>query len=138
MNPQLEPLIRTMLVADEGRRSKPYVDTVGKVTIGIGRNLTDVGLSQDEVELLYSNDLARALTCAKLCVSSFDALTVPRQAVLVDMAFNLGNRLLGFTHFLLAVQQGRYNDAAQEMINSKWAAQVGARATRLTAMMKSG
>ena len=77
------------LTRTEGRRLKPYVDTVGKITIGVGRNLTDDGITSDECDMLLRNDLASA---------SEDAVKIPvflnldpiRQTVLVDMVFNMG------------------------------------------------
>lgn len=123
---------------DEGIRKKPYTDTVGKLTVGIGRNLSDVGLSDEEVDFLYENDLERAVDEARRLVPTFDILSETRKAVLVNMAFNLGGKLAGFQKFLAAVSDGRYADAAKEMLNSMWAQQVGMRALRLSQQMESG
>lgn len=141
MNDTLRSILKPLLGKHEGRRQFPYTDTVGKLTIGIGRNLTDRGLSDDEIDYLFENDLKIAERDARRVVGTdiFDKLNTVRQAVLVDMAFNLGYlRLKGFHNTLLAVQQGRYNDAAAEMLTSKWATQVGQRAKTLAAMMRDG
>lgn len=141
MNPATLAIVAPMLTGHEGKRAKPYKCTAGKLTIGIGRNLDDRGLSEDEIQYLFANDLRQAEGDAKLAVghATYVNLSAARQAVLVDMAFNLGHaRLVGFQNTLLAVRQGRYDDAAQGMLKSKWAQQVGARAVRLADMMKRG
>lgn len=127
------------LERDEGKRSKPYRDTVGKITIGIGRNLTDVGLSDDEIYYLLRNDIARAEAGLDDKLPWWRTLDEVRQRVLANMALNMGiNGLLGFKNTLRAVQEGRWDEAATGMLNSMWAKQVGARAMRLADMMRTG
>lgn len=123
---------------DEGVQKKAYRDTVGKITIGIGRNLDDVGLNDEEIDFLFENDLDRAVNEARQMVTVFDTLSETRKAVLVNMAFNMGGKLSGFQKFLAAVGEGRYVDAGREMLDSVWAQQVGARALRLSQQMASG
>ena len=126
------------LPIDEGKRSKPYKDTVGILTIGVGRNL-EKGLSDDEIALLLKNDIAEADKAARTVFPAFDSLTEARKAVLVNMAFNLGQaRLAGFVNTLKAIAEGRYDDAADGMLASKWAVQVGQRAQRLAKAMRDG
>lgn len=131
--------LRQALIADEGLRLKPYVDTVGKITIGYGRNLTDIGLSLTEASDLLDHDIDRTV---RDCVQAFPwflGLDPARQAVLVQMAFNLGvGGLKEFTHTLVAVQRGDYTAAARGMLASRWAKQIGARAARLAAQMELG
>lgn len=131
--------LRTMVRRHEGMRTKPYVDTRGKITIAIGRNLTDQGVSEAEVAFLFENDLS---CCYAELIRAFDwfaGLDVVRQDVLVDMRFNLGlPRLLKFSHFLAAMAVLDWETAAQEMLKSVWATQVGARATELAAMIRTG
>ncbi len=129
-------ILREQLPIDEGNRLKPYRDTVGKLTIGVGRNLDDVGLRQNEVDFLLDGDIAQAVKTAQSVVSNFDALTDARKAVVANMAFNLGRGLSAFTQTIKAIEESRWNDAADEMLKSKWAEQVGARATRLAAAMR--
>ena len=127
------------LPVDEGSKSHPYRDTVGILTIGVGRNLESVGLRQDEISLMLRNDSAAADKDAQALVPSFQALSDQRKAVLVNMCFNLGrSRLSAFVRFLGAVSDGRFNDAADEMLASMWAVQVGQRAQRLAKMMREG
>jgi lysozyme len=123
---------------DEGFRLKPYHDSVGKLTIGVGRNLDDVGISASEADFLLVNDLDEAERSARRLLPNFDALSDVRRAVILNMAFNLGEtRLAGFVNTLEAIREGRWDDAAAGMLASKWAKQVGARAVRLAASMQT-
>ena len=133
-------LIEKMLIFDEGLRLKPYIDTVGKITIGVGRNLDDVGISKDEALYLLNNDIKRAKEDVKKVFGElFDELDSVRQAVLIDMMFNLGlPRFLTFKKFIQAVKEKDFIKASQEMLDSKWANQVKDRAKRLSFMMKTG
>src|SRR4051812_9259912 len=93
----------------EGTRTKPYRDTVGKITIGIGRNLTDVGLSEDEINYLLTNDLKKVVDQLNSRLPWWSNLDVIRQRVLIDMAFNMGiNGLLGFTNTLEAIRTQKW------------------------------
>ena len=132
-------IVRAQLVVDEGDRKKPYKDIFGNITIGVGRNLTGVGISQDEEDLMYANDEARADAAARALFPTFDSLTDNRKAALVNMAFNLGQeRFAEFHATIAAVTAGDYDAAADDMAASAWAGQVGDRATRLEALMRSG
>lgn len=129
----------SQLIADEDLRLKPYRDSVGKLTIGIGRNLDDVGLSQDEAMYLLANDLRRTYGEVAGALPYFAKLNDARQNVLLNMAFNMGLAgLLGFKVFLGYVALGQFDHAADAMLQSKWARQVGARATRLAQIMRTG
>jgi lysozyme len=134
---------RTTLIAelrrDEGVEPFPYVDTVGKTTIGVGRNLTDRGLSDDEIDYLLQNDIDLCIDDLNRGVPWWTALTPTRQRVLVNMCFNLGwPRLRGFVRTLAAMRRGDFKTAAEGMRSSLWAKQVGARAERLAQMMERG
>ena len=133
-------LIEQMLIIDEGMRLKPYRDTVGKLTIGVGRNLDDVGISEDEALYLLSNDIKKAREDVKKVFGEmFHELDPVRQAVLIDMMFNLGlPRFLGFKKFIQAVKEKDFSKASQEMLDSRWAKQVKSRAERLSYMMRTG
>ena len=131
--------LQAMLIHHEGMKKFPYYDTVGKLTIGCGRNLTDRGLSEDEIMHLFNNDIAQAIEDVRHCCSVYDQLIRPRQMVLVSMAFNLGRtKLQGFTQMLSAVDRGDWNASADEMLHSHWATQVGQRAVILAQMMRHG
>lgn len=124
---------------DEGRRSYAYRDTTGHLTIGVGRNLDDVGLHDDEIDLMLRNDIRAVSDSLDKYLPWWRSLDEVRQRVLANMCFNLGPlRLVRFQKMLAACRAGDYADAANEMRASLWAAQVGQRAARLAAMMESG
>ena len=130
--------IEDMLRHQEGERLTAYVDSVGKTTIGIGRNLTDKGISAEESRMLFHRDVADAIEDVLHCFSCYPQLSRPRQLVLISMAFNLGrDRLSKFVRFIGAVHLGKYDEAAEEMLRSKWAEQVGTRAITLAHMMRT-
>lgn len=126
------------LRVDEGDKQFPYTDTVGKLSIGVGHNLTDLGLSQRVRDFLLEEDMGAAETLARTLVQNFDALSDARKAAVTNMAFNLGRRLMGFAQTLAAIREERWNDAANAMLDSKWAQQVGERAQRLAKAMREG
>lgn len=131
--------LRTQLVDEEGLRLTPYRDSVGKLTIGVGRNLEDRGITRDEAIFLLDNDIIAVLDQLAAHVPFFAALDDVRQRVLADMAFNVGmGGLLGFKNTLAAVARGDYDAAAVGMLASRWATQVGDRALVLAEMMRSG
>ncbi|MCW3505640.1 lysozyme family protein [Burkholderia cenocepacia] len=130
--------LKAELTLDEGRRSRIYVDTVGKVSGGIGRNLTDKGFRDNEIDLMYQNDIAETEAWLDRNLPWWRSLDPVRQRVLMNMAFNMQGRLLTFVNTLAAMKRGDYAAAADGMLASKWATQVGARATRLANMMRSG
>lgn len=130
--------LREQLRRDEGFRLKPYRDTVGKLTIGCGRNLTDKGISAEEAYLLLDHDIAEV----RASLGRFDwftALDEARQGVCLNMAFNLGiGGFLAFSKMIQALEVQDYERAAAEMKNSRWAGQVRTRADRLVQQMRSG
>ena len=128
-----------MLVDHEGMKRKPYRCTAGKLTIGVGRNLDDRGISPDEAMYMLANDIRDSRRELSAAFPWFDKLDEVRQAVLIDMCVNLGlSRLQGFRNTLALIGVGKYEAAAQEMLNSKWAEQVGRRSQRLSRMMATG
>jgi len=132
-------LLMRLLRQEEGLRLRPYRDTAGKLTIGIGRNLDDVGISEAEALLLLGTDVARAAAGLDAGLGWWRGLDPVRRTVLADMAFNLGvERLCGFTAMLAAARAGRWAAAAADMRASLWARQVGPRAHALAEMMETG
>ena len=131
-------LAARMVTRHEGVRLHPYRDSVGKLTIGVGRNLDDVGISEEEAQLLLRNDLTQI--SAELAAQPwFSALDRARRLALIDMGFNLGlPRLLQFKRMIAALEAGDWQHAADEMLDSRWAAQVGARARELAQIVRSG
>lgn len=126
------------LSRDEGRRNRVYTDTVGKLTVGVGRNISDVPFSDDEIDLMLANDIKRAQDGLS-AYPWYTALDPVRQAAVTNLAFNLGlHGLLGFPHFLAALAKQDWPTAASELANSVWATQVGARAARLEQQIATG
>jgi len=131
--------LKAQLVRHEGLRLKVYNDSIGIPTIGVGRNLQDVGISGAEAMLMLENDITRVMVELDREMPWWRQLSEIRQLVLADMAFNLGlPRLKGFRNALEAMQERRWDDAAKEMLDSRWARQVGPRALRLAQMMREG
>jgi len=133
-----EAMVRQLRL-HEGERLRPYRCTAGKLTIGVGRNLEDRGITAQESAYLLANDIAneeRELLRALPWVAKLDEV---RQRVLLDMSFNMGIvGLLAFKRTLATIQAGDYRAAASMMLDSKWAGQVGQRAERLSRMMATG
>jgi lysozyme len=126
------------LKQDEGLRLLPYKDTVGKLTIGYGLNL-DAGITEVEANWILQNrvnDIKRSLH------SSFNwyrAMDGARQDVIVNMVYNLGLAgVLRFKKMIGSLENQDYDRAAHEMLDSKWATQVGKRAERLAEVMMKG
>lgn len=131
--------LREQLIAHEGRRAKPYVDTVGKITIGCGRNLTDKGLTDSEIMRLLDGDIDECLTDL-MSFPWFLRLDGCRQRALVDFRFNVGRAgFRGFPKFIAAMAAGDHIGAAWEWSASKWAHDIQpARRDRLIHMLKTG
>lgn len=127
------------LILHEGMVLKPYKCTSGKLSIGVGRNLDDRGITEAEAELMLSNDIDDFSDRLKREIPWMAELSPVRQRVLLDMAFNLGiSGLLKFKRTLKAIRAKQYEKAAEMMLDSRWATQVGQRAKRLSKMMATG
>ena len=148
------------LIEHEGMVLNVYQDTLGIDTIGIGRNLKDRGISQEEldhmdiphIDLIYRDGITEAdarylaendvqivedeLLRAHPCVDGLDSV---RQLILIDMAFNMGvPRLCKFTLMWNAIHEEKFDIAAKEMLDSRWANQVKLRAVKLANAMHNG
>lgn len=131
--------LKDMLTKDEGFRQFPYKDTVGKLTIGIGRNLDDRGITLDESLYLLDNDIALAESSLIKSFPAYSSLDVSRKAVLISMCFNMGlPKLMMFKAMIDAINHKDYILASKEMLDSKWASQVSGRAYRLAKIMENG
>lgn len=121
----------------EGRRAFPYYDSVGKISIGIGRNLADRGLSDDEISLLFLNDMRLSRQICQQLFVNFDSIAPTRQAALLSMAFNLGAPRLGkFHNMRAAIAADDWRLAAAEALDSKWARQLPARAAEIAGLLR--
>ena len=140
-----DKLLIEELRRDEGVRYAPYIDSVGVKTVGVGHNLEahplelSYPLTDEQVDKILADDLVRVFSGLDRKIGWWRNLSYARQRVLANMAFNLGvDGLLSFRRMILAVDRGNYDQAAREMLNSKWTAQVFAREIRLAKMMKEG
>lgn len=132
------PLLHAALQRDEGLRLVPYRDTVGVLTIGYGRNLEAVGISQAEADTLLDNDIDAAAIVLTEIWPAWRTASVPRQHALLNMAFNLGFRLKQFRRMWAAITTGDWALAADCAMQSKWATQVKGRAVRITQALRHG
>lgn len=131
--------LKEQLIVHEGLRLKPYQDTVGKATIGVGRNLDDRGISMHEAMLMLDHDIDDVEADLDRVMPWWRSLSEARQLVLADMCFNLGvARLTAFKNTLAAMKAGDYEAAADGMLASRWASQVGKRAQKLAKAMREG
>ena len=122
----------------EGLELMPYKCTSGKTTIGVGRNLEDIGITEEEAELLLLNDIGRV---KQELVNDqwYMNLDPVRKAVIENMSFNLGYPTLKkFQNMISSISQGDYETASKEMLNSRWSKQVGQRSIELAEQMRTG
>lgn len=139
MTPQTIHQLRTDLRRDEGVRLKPYRDTVGKLTIGVGRNLDDRGISNDEAEFLLAEDVKLVLAEIRIKFPWVLNETQNRQRAFANLLFNLGSTRLGkFKNTLAHWAAGQHQKAADGIRNSLYATQVGARAERIAQLIEKG
>ena len=133
--------LHRLLIKHEGMRLKPYEDVLTEdITIGVGRNLDSLGLTEDEVMYLLNNDIVR---CDKELLHNFKwypELCRARQDALINLCFNLGiTRLLTFKKALQAMEDKDYSKAAIEFLDSKWGTQVGVtRSNDIALMIRTG
>lgn len=132
-----------MITTHEGKRRFAYRCTSNALTIGVGRNIDankgGLGLSDDEIDYLLSNDIARCKKELTDAFSWFEHLNEPRQAAMIDMCFNMGlPRLKKFVKALAAMSIKDYEKAGNEFYNSRWADQVGSRAIKVVKIIKTG
>lgn len=131
--------LREHLQAEEGLRLKPYRDSVGVWTIGYGHAIGRIGISRRIAELMLDEDIDKAIAGLDMMQPGWRALDPVRQTVLVGMVFQLGlSTFLDFKQTRRAITEGRFADAADAMLDSKWAQQTPARVQRLAQMMRTG
>ena len=135
-------LIEQVLLREEGFRRSAYTDSLGFLTIGIGK-LIDAkkggGISMSEAFFLLRNEVGEKEAILRDALPWFSALDEVRQCVLVSMAFQLGTTgLFGFHTTLRAVAERQFDAAAESMLRSRWATQTPARALRMANAMRTG
>lgn len=134
--------LKKELTRDEGRHLSVYRDTEGYYTIGVGHYLgRDKRMSvitDEECDALFSADIVEAEQTADRHLPGWRDLDPVRQRAILNMCFNLGDRIGGFRRFIAAVARRDWAEAGKEMMMSRWAQQVKARAVRLRAMIETG
>jgi len=134
----MSKLIET-LRRHEGVKSTLYKCTSDKWTIGVGRNLEDVGLSEEEIDFLLLNDIVRTKELMDDYIPWHSDLDEVRQEALINFVFNVGiGTTMKFKNAMAALEEHDYETAAIEMMDSNWAKQVGNRAIEITEMIKTG
>lgn len=128
--------LKDQLILHEGLKLKPYKCTAGKITIGVGRNIEDIGITEDEARSLLDNDILRVAQELDNALPWWRDLSDVRQRVLLDMAFNIGTpTLMKFKKTLDLIEAKEFEKASVEMLDSRWAEQVGQRARTLSQAM---
>ena len=138
-----EDRLTTSLRKHEGFRSTVYTCTAGKFTIGIGRcidiSVSGSGITQAEAEYLLRQDINRFTAMTHGLIVTFDSIDDVRQETLVELCFNMGPTNLGkFTKMLAAIDVKDWDTAAAELLDSRYAAQVGQRAITLANQLRIG
>jgi lysozyme len=131
--------ILEQLEKHEGLELKPYRCTSEKLTIGIGRNLEDVGISKEEAYLLLENDVKNVDQQMKTYMPWATALNPARYAALINFVFNVGiGTALKFENAMAALKASDFGTAAEELLDSRWAKQVGKRSTEISEQIRTG
>ena len=132
--------IKDMLIRHEGIRFKPYQDTLGYWTIGIGRCISTKGITKDEAMFLFFNDLEECIRdlANNIFQGRFYTFPEPVQKVLINMRFQLGHDgLLGFRKMIMAAKNNDWPEMALQMKDSKWYNQTTRRAEELIEIVRS-
>lgn len=125
-------------VRNDSGRHLVYRCPAGKLTIGYGRNLEDLGLSEDEAKYLLENDILRC--CQELAQEYpwFKELEGARRDAIINIFYNLGaTKFRTFKNAIAAMERGEYRKASKEFLDSRWATQVRGRALTLADMVRT-
>jgi len=128
--------LKDQLILHEGLELKSYTCSAGYITLGVGRNVEELGITEDEARYLLDNDILRVTKELDNAMPWWRDMSEVRQRIVVDMVFNLGmSRFLNFKNAINAMQEEDWPEAAAQMLDSKWADQVGQRSHRLAKAM---
>lgn len=130
--------LSNQLIKHEGLKQFPYKDTVGKLTIGVGHNLDDKGLTVGQIRAILIDDLADTVNFLNFKLPWLKDLDDVRQRAVANMTFDLMGKILEFKHMLAALQAKDWNTAADEVLNSTFAHQTGQRAKDIASMIRTG
>jgi lysozyme len=127
-----------LLIKHEGLKLEPYRCTSDKLTIGVGRNLEDCGITEEEAMYLLKNDIKKFHEELTERFYFYSYLDGARKDAMLNMAFNMGvPRLANFVKALDFMSQSKYDKAADEFLDSRWAKQVGNRAIEVAQMIRT-
>lgn len=139
MDANITQKLRDSIKRHEGFRKYPYIDTTGHTSIGFGRNLDVIGISETEADILLGNDIINATVELYKFLPIAQTIDDVRKAVLIEMSFNMGiEKMLQFKGMIAALKIKDYKLAAEDMLNSLWAKQVHNRANDLAYAMETG
>jgi lysozyme len=128
--------LNQMLIQHEGLRLRAYTCPAGKITVGVGRNLEDNGITTKEALYLLRNDIAICEADLAVSFPNWYDLSEVRQGVFIDMRFNLGRSgFWTFRKMRAAAKVADWHKVAKEMLDSKWARQISGRSIRLADAM---
>ncbi len=132
-------ILRARIIEHEGYRQKPYKDSLGNVTIGIGHNIDANGLTHEQIERIFEDDVQLAIRQAEE-LSWYRPLSPARQTVIVELIFNMGLKtLLTFNNMRASIKAGNFAEAAEHLKDSLWYRQVGReRGDHLINVLKTG
>ncbi len=131
--------LKSILIRHESLKLSPYRCSAGKLTIGVGRNLEDKGISFEEADFMLENDIQDSLKALREIFVDFETFSENRQIALVDMIFNLGRAgFEKFTKTIGLIRIGNWKRASLEALDSKWAEQVKTRGIEIAYMLKEG
>lgn len=141
---KMDKLIET-LKRHEGVKAHAYKDSLGILHIGCGRNIEDstehrgIGLSDEEIDFMLANDIARTIQELSEEYRWFQELDEgARRDGIINMHFNLGRyRFAKFVKAIDHMESGNYDAAASEFLDSRWAKQVKGRSLEVTDMIKT-
>ena len=139
MTGEIDTYLIDQIKHHEGFMSKPYKCPAGKLTIGYGRNIEDMGITMTEAEYLLVNDLTRSQTELSNSLPWYKTLSHRRKQAMLNLHFNMGTGTLSkFQKFLKAMSESDYSTAKAELLNSKYAQQVGKRAQEVAEQIVNG
>ncbi len=131
--------IESQLIRHEGFENRMYFCSMGKPTIGVGRNLESYGLSEEEIYFMLRNDIKKCIQDLGSLFRNFDDFDDILQHALIDMRFNLGySGFRGFRKMIKAIRENDLDEAAEEAIDSRWYCQVKERGKTIVSMIRGG
>lgn len=138
MDQAFKARLKQLITSHEGRSNYPYTDSVGKLTIGIGYNLTDRGLPDTWINDQFDQDVCYFHDQLTHDFVWYSDLCDERKMVLIDMCFMGYKTFRTFHKMLFALELSDYEKAASEILKSEWAHQVNGRAVENALIMRTG